>query len=161
MRSSVVVVVVSSVVCVAGCVAGCGGVDFDAVDGKEFGRSGSLLTQAATVVVDFRDPAVVTVDAVAKDGDTVTDSGTGVCDRDGDADEGAFETRLSTIHCTFTFEVTTTTPPAEQDIPDALVIGFRNLEDDGSVEIDPSLEAPLPFPLSFADDYARLDLVEE
>lgn len=147
------------VVSFALCASSCGGVDFaGVVDGNVFGRAGSFLTRSAQVVVDFSDADVVTLDAFAKDGDTVTDSGSGVCDR-GDVEEGLFETKLSTTNCEFTYELTTEDPPEES--PTELVVGFKNAEEDGSVEIDPSLEGDLPFPLSFADSYARLKLVDE
>ncbi len=155
-----VVVVAVAVFVVCGS-AGCGAVDFaTVVDGHQFGRSGGLLGKSASIVVDFTDDATVSLDAAATDGDVVTDSGSGVCDRDGDAEGGFGETKLKTKNCVFEFTVTTTDPPADEDIPTALVVGFRNAEDDGSVEIDPSLDADLPFPLSFADDYARLDRVD-
>lgn len=155
-RSTVVVVAAVFVIAGAGCDAG---VDFAAVvDGHAFGRSGGILTKAGSVVVDFSDADVVTLTAEIKDGDTVTDSADASCDR-GVPEQGLFETRLPTDGCVFDFVVTSSDdelPPS----PTALVIGFQNAEDDGSVEIDPSLDEELPFPFSFADDYSRLDRLD-
>ncbi len=140
--------------------AGCGGVDFAAdVDGHLFGRAGSILTKSAQVVVDFSAAGVVTLNAEAKDGDTVTDSADASCDRLA-PEQGLFETRLPADHCVFDFVVTS----SDEELPETpteLVIGFKNVDDaDGSIEIDPSLEFELPDPFSFADTYSRLQRVD-
>lgn len=144
--------VFANVVVVVGCDAG---VDFAAVvEGHQFGRSGAILTQSGSVIVDFSEPDVVTLTAEIKNGATVTDSADAACDR-GAAEQGLFETRLPADNCVFEFVITSAPQPPEA--PTSLVIGFRNAEADGSVEIDPSLEEALPVPFSFADDYSRLD----
>ena len=136
--------------------AGCdSGVDFAAaVDGHSFVRAGALLTKTAQVVVDFTEAGTVTLTAEVKDGEVVTDSADASCDR-GEPEQGLFETRLPADNCEFVFEVTST-PDDLPESPTELVIGFRNLDEDGSVELDPSLEEDLPSPFSFADSYSRL-----
>ena len=135
------------------------GVDFaEVVDGNSFGRAGSILTKRAQVIVDFSDADAVLLTAEIADGATVTDSADASCDRLA-PEQGLFETRLPTDGCVFAFVVTS----SDDELPDSpteLVIGFKNADDDGSVEIDPSLEVELPFPFSFADGYSRLTLVE-
>ncbi|MDP2341664.1 MAG: hypothetical protein Q8O67_11960 [Deltaproteobacteria bacterium] len=137
------------------------GVDFAAVvDGHLFGRAGSLLTRSAQVIVDFSDDDVITLTAEARDGETVTDAADASCDRLV-PEQGLFETRLPTENCVFVFSVTSTPDEELPETPTELVIGFRNADgDDGSVEIDPSLEEDLPDPFSFADSYARLNRVD-
>lgn len=136
--------------------AGCdSGVDFAAaVDGHSFVRAGGFLTKTAQVIVDFSEEGIVTLTAEAREGEVVTDSADAACDR-GAPEQGLFETRLPTTNCEFVFEVTST-PDDLPESPDELVIGFRNLDEDGSVELDPSLEEDLPSPFSFADSYSRL-----
>ena len=110
------------------------------------------------MIVDFSDADVVTLSAEAKDGDTVTDSADASCDRQA-PEQGLFETRLPADNCVFDF-VVSSTPDDLPEAPTELVIGFKNAEADGSVEIDPSLEADLPSPFSFADSYSRLERVD-
>jgi hypothetical protein len=152
----VVVAVPVFAVCAGGCDSG---VDFAAViEGHAFIRAGGLLGKEASVVVDFSDSAAVTLTAEAKDGDTVTDRADIACDRAGEPEQGAFETRLPADNCVADFEVSSVAELPET--PSAIVVGFRNAEDDGSVEIDPSLDEDLPSPFSFADSYSRLDRVD-
>ena len=61
----------------------------------------------------------------------------------------------------FNFVVTSQEAGDLPPTPTALVLGFKNADgDDGSVEIDPSLEEDLPDPFSFADSYSRLGRVD-
>jgi hypothetical protein len=155
--------VTASLLSLTGCDAG---VDFAAVvDGHLFGRAGSLLTRSAQVIVDFSNDDVVTLTAEAtvsspEGGETVTDSANASCDRE-IPEQGFFETRLPTSNCVFNFEVTSQEAGELPPTPTELVIGFKNADDDdGSIEIDPSLEEDLPDPFSFADSYSRLDRVD-
>ncbi len=134
-------------------VSGCDfGVDFDdVVAGHQFSRAGAILTSSGSVLVDFSSEGLVALTAEIKNGDTVTDSADATCER-GEPEQGLFETRLPTSNCEFAFVDIDEPPPA----PSSLVIGFKNAEADGSVEIDPSLDEDLPSPFSFADSYSRL-----
>ena len=154
MQKPLVVALVCAVVGASACDSG---VDLKAVvDGHLFGRAGSLLTKSGQVIVDFTDEDDVTLTAELKEVDVVTDSADALCKRDGEPEQGLFETRLNVVDCDFAFTITSS-PDALPETPTSLVIGFRNAEADGSVEIDPSLDEALPSPFSFADDYSRLD----
>lgn len=156
MKRSLLVVVALPAFAVVGCDSG---VDFAAVvEGHSFIRAGGLLGKEASVIVDFSDSAAVTLTAEAKEGDTVTDRADIACDRAGEPEQGAFETRLAADNCVADFEVSSVADLPET--PSAIVVGFRNAEDDGSVEIDPSLDEDLPAPFSFADSYSRLDRLD-
>ncbi len=135
--------------------AGCdAGVDFDAdIVGKAFGRSGGALGSAFEVFVDFPSAEAVVIDASQTTNDVLVQAATASCTL-GPAEQGLFETRVPGTDCTFESTAGDELPAT----PDAIVIGLKNFED-GSVELDPSLEEDLPSPFSFIDSYNRLDQV--
>ncbi len=135
--------------------AGCdAGVDFEAdIVTKTFGRAGGALGSAFQVTVDFLSIDAVSMNASQTTDDVIVKAATASCTL-GPAEQGLFETRVPGTDCQFESTVGDELPPT----PDAIVIGLKNFEE-GSVELDPSLEEDLPSPFSFIDSYNRLDVV--